>query len=60
MGKQSSVSVCGFCVRSCSPCISSLESRHLGGVLSSVAVGDVVAACFEAFWIGSSLCPRLR
>ncbi|KAL0719324.1 hypothetical protein Bca4012_068648 [Brassica carinata] len=26
----------------------------------SVEAGDVVAACLEASWIGSSLCPRLR
>ncbi|KAG2317742.1 hypothetical protein Bca52824_020864 [Brassica carinata] len=37
------------------------ESRGiLVAFLSSVAVGDVVAACLEASWIGSSLCPRLR
>ncbi|KAH0867024.1 hypothetical protein HID58_074046, partial [Brassica napus] len=33
---------------------------HLGGDLSSVAAGDVVAACLEAFWMGSSLRPYLR
>ncbi|CAF1947481.1 unnamed protein product [Brassica oleracea] len=36
------------------------ESMHLGGDLSSVAAGDVVAACLEAFWMGSSLRPYLR
>ncbi|KAG2266957.1 hypothetical protein Bca52824_074036 [Brassica carinata] len=33
---------------------------HLGGDLSSVAAGDVVAACLEASWMGSSLRPHLR
>ena len=33
---------------------------HLGGDLSSVAAGDVVAACLEASWMGSSLRPHLK